>query len=347
MKINTTLMLLLLFVTTCCVSALSARRNNNDNNRPEWLNNPQTRYPEGMYLVAIGVGDSRGQAESAAAANLAQIFETRVEAEQLVQERYRELVSEDSQESEMITDIDRSVSTTASQTLYNIQYADSYTDNLGRVHVLAYIDRHKTADIYMDKIESHNEKIKLLLEQADSSDSPLQRYSYTSAALVISTANENLLDQLQIIAPDYKAMIQLDYNHNEIQLTARNLANNLEFKITLDNDRNRRIETVLADILNNQGFVVTDRADIEIAGEIQLEEVDLQRPEKFVRWHLSLNMKDAEGLGIVSHSQRGREGHINHDEAIARAFRSMEREIQLEFTRKLFSYFDNLVKMNE
>ncbi len=347
MKRYTTLMLLLLIVTTCYISALSARRDASEDNRPEWLINPQSRYPEGMYLVAIGEGDSRSQAESAAAANLAHIFETRIEAEQLFQERYRELVSEESQQSEMITDIDRSVSTTAAQTLYNIQYADSYTDNLGRVHVLAYIDRHKTADIYMAKIDKHNEQIKLLLNSIENTSSPLERYSYASAALVISIANENLLDQLQIIAPDYKAMIQLDYNHNELQLETREMANNLKFMVSLDNDSDGRIEKVLTDILNEQGFLVTDHGTIEITGEILIEEVDLQRPEKFVRWHLNLDMKDTGSQSVVSHSQRGREGHINHQEAVARAYRSIERDIRQEFTRKLFAYFDNLVKMEE
>lgn len=343
MKQKTNISIVLLLSLCCCVSALSARRRAADNT-PQWLTNPHARYPEAMYLVAIGEGDSRRRAEADAAANLAGIFETRVESEELYNERYKEIVSGHSAQAELITDIDRSVSLTAAQTLYNIQYADSYTDNMGRVFVLAYIDRHRTADIYMDMISRHNEQIKLFLDRAASSDNVLHSYAYRSGATVISTTNEVLLRQLQVIAPDYRAMLQLDYDHNELLMDTRNSAQNLRFSIVINNDRDRKLHSIFADWLTGQGFIVDEEGEITITGEVNIEDVDLQRQEKFVRWHLSIEMRDHKNQNVISHSQRGREGHINRSEAIARAFRAMEREIRQEFNRKFYSYFDNLVK---
>ncbi len=345
MKRLTVLLIVFLITMICYAAALSARRRSDQqNDRPEWLVNPQSRYPSGMYLVAIGEGDNRQRAESDAAANLARIFETRVETEELFEERYKEIVSDDIAQADILTTIDRSISLSASQTLYNIQYADSYTDDLGRVYVLAYIDRHQTADIYMNKIENHNDQIMLYLNQAEVSDNKMKQYAYKSAAAVISVANENLLEQLQIIAPDYKAMLMLDYDHNELVLQTRQLAQELKFNISLANDRENKLHSVLADLLTGHGFLIDEQGDITIEGEILLEDVDLQRQEEFVRWHLNLNLQDDKEQNILTHSQRGREGHISHSEAVARAFRAMEREIRQEFNRKLFSYFDNLVK---
>jgi hypothetical protein len=337
-------MLLFLLSMSCYVSGLSARRGSTQqDNKPEWLINPQSRYPQGMYLVAIGEGDNRRRAEADAARNLAKIFETKVETEELFRERYQEIVSESSVQSEISTDIDSSIALSASQTLYNIQYADSYTDELGRVSVLAYIDRHKTADIYMDKISNHSDQIRIFLEQAERTESLLHEYAYRSAATVISTANETLLEQLQVIAPDYKAMLMLDYDHNELLLETRKLAQNISFSVTIVDDHDQDLCSVVRDMLTGHGFVIDETGDVKIKGEVVVENVDLQRPEKFVRWHLNLEMQDDQGNTLISHSQRGREGHVNQSEAVARAYRALEREIRQEFNRKLFSYFDKLV----
>ena len=339
------LFVLIMLTITCYVAALSARRDVADrNDRPQWLTNPQSRYPQGMYLVAIGEGDNRSRAEADAASNIARIFETRVETEQLVRERYAEIVSEQDFTYETFTEIDRRVNLSATQTLYNIQYAESYTDERGRVYVLAYIDRHRTADIYMDMIANHNRTIVSFLNRAADSDNNLHRFAYKSAASVISSTNETLLDQLQIIAPDYKAMIQLDYDHNELLLETRKLANNLRFRIELENDQNNRIHSMLAGLLTGHGFVVDDNGEIIIKGDVMIEDIDLPRQEKFVRWHLNLRMQDQSGSNVLTHSQRGREGHLSQSEAVARAYRAMDNEITKDFNRKLFSFFDNLVK---
>lgn len=345
MKRIITLTLIYFITVTCILSALSSRKDPTDkNSKPQWLSNPQSQYPEQLYLVAIGEGDNRGRAEADAAANLAKIFETRVQSEELLQERYREIVSDQSYQAQTESDIDKTISLTADQTLYNIQYAESYTDNLGRVYVLGYIDRHRTADIYMDMIDRHNQGVLFYNNRAAETDQILTKYAYKSAASVISTANETLLEQFKIIAPDYKEMIKLDYDHNTLLYETRSLAQNLRFKISLDNDKDGRLYSVLADMLTNNGFTVTNDGDIAIDGVILLEEVDLQRTEKFMRWHLALHMKDPQGQTLITHSERGREGHINQTEAVARAYRTMEREIRQQFNRKLFAYFDNLVK---
>ncbi|MBW6516716.1 MAG: LPP20 family lipoprotein [Candidatus Cloacimonetes bacterium] len=343
MKKITLITILLLLVFIGCISALSARRDvNRQNERPQWLINPQSLYPESMYMIAIGEGDNRSRAEADAAANLAKIFETRVEAEEIYQERYKEMISERSLQAEILTDIDRSVALSASQTLYNIQYAESYTDDLGRTYVLAYIDRHRTADIYMNMIENHNQRIVSYLDRAENSDYILHRYAYWSAATVISTINEDLLSQLQIIAPDYRSMIMLDYDHNELLLDTRNLAHNLKFKINQQNDEHKRIYSVISELLTSHGFTIDEEGEVTIDYEVLLEDVDLQRTEKFVRWHLNIHMNDGEGRMVITHSQRGREGHINQPEAVARAYKAMEREIRQDFNRKIFSYFDKL-----
>jgi hypothetical protein len=342
MKKNIIMSLVLILATVCCVSALSARRSTDTS--PEWLANPQARYPQQMYITAIGEGDNRSRAEANAASNLARIFEVEVETTELFTERYQEIVSEEDFSATTETDIDRSVALTASQKLYNIQFADSHTDNLGKVYVLAYIDRHKTGDIYVEMINDHAARITGLISRAEHADSSLQKYAFLSKASVLSSANELLLSQLQIIAPDYRNFIELGYRHQDLVIQTRESAQNLNFNIDVANDNAGKIHSVIADMLTGIGFTLTENGEILVNGEITLETVDLGRKESFVRWHLTLNMFDAGGNIVVTHAQRGREGHINESEAVARAFMIMEKEVRNEFKVKLFSYFDNLVE---
>ena len=336
------MLILITIATVYCVYPLSARRGSSRNEKPEWLVNPQSHYPETQYLVAIGEGDSRRRAEANASNNLARIFETKVQAEELFTERYQEIVSGDSFEASIAAEIHSSINLSTDQTLYNIQYADSYTDNMGRVYVLAYIHRLRTAYIYLDMINKHADQINQLLQKFAETENNLLRYAYLSSASVISTANEVLLEQLNIIAGHYTDMLDLTYNHSELKLKTRDTASQLSFKINIENDIDNKIKSVLSDMLTEEGFAVSDNGDIPLSGEIMIEDVELPRPENFVRWNLTLNLSNTYGSNIVTHSQRGREGHVTRSEAIARAFRAIEREIRSEFKGKLFNHFDTL-----
>ena len=93
-----------------------------------------------MYLSAIGEADSRRDAENMAAANLARIFESRVKADETYKERYMELTKGGSTTYEEQSDVTKSVNIQAEQTLVNVEFAESYTNNMGRVFVLASCD---------------------------------------------------------------------------------------------------------------------------------------------------------------------------------------------------------------
>lgn len=331
-------LIIMIFTVSLLITNVSARRGRN---APDWLDNPQSSYPESEYIVAIGSGVSRSAAEANAAGNISRIFQTVIQTEELFQERYQEIISGDSFSSETTSDINREILLSSSQTLFNLQYADSYTDNQGVVYVLAYIDRAVTTEIYLEMINSHIERVVFYLNRHKQSDEVLQKFAYIGAAAVISAANQVLIEQLRIIAPHHQ--VRLSYNHDEILELGREAARAIPFSVTVKNDRDQRIETLLSEMVTSRGFVVADTGPISIRGEVVIEDLELPRPEKFVRWQIILNVLDPSGSNVVSHSQRGREGHITQSEAVARAFRAMEREINNDFSKKLFKYFDTLI----
>jgi LPP20 lipoprotein len=312
---------------------------------PDWLLNPKKVYPDLLYLTAIGEGDSRTEAENYAASNLAKTFESRVSTDETYSQRYQELVKNDEVSFEDQTNVSKNVNINAEQTLYNIQFSESYTDKVGRIHVLAYINRTRTADIYEEKIETNSEKINYYVNQADGSTDIRIKYAAMSAAALISDNNNILLEQLDIISSDTKDFIDIDYNHNEISKFSALYARSISFNIDISNDADDKITNLLMNLFNDMGFVMSDDHILSVVGEINFQETDLNRDDfKFIRYELTLHITDQDNIQVSSLSEKGKEGHTTYFEAQERAVRKLEEKIKRSVKIKIINYFDSLVR---
>ncbi|MCK4312950.1 MAG: LPP20 family lipoprotein, partial [Candidatus Cloacimonetes bacterium] len=218
---------------------------------PAWLENPKAVYSEQMYLSAIGEGDSRREAENIAAGNLSKIFESKVKTDETVVQRYMELTKGDEFTYEDQTDVTKSVNIQSEQTLFNIQFAESYTNEMGRVFVLAYLNRMKTAEIYGEKINKNTESVTYFTKLCDGSDDPMMKYAAMSAASAVGMSNEVLLEQLGIIFPTSKEMLEINYNYNDLMKKTAEVAKQLSFKIDIKNDTENKISILVEELLTD------------------------------------------------------------------------------------------------
>ncbi len=337
---KTVLILIILILVSCAVFAKKKK-----NKSPEWLNSPKSIYPEQLYLSALGEGDSRTMAENYAIANLAKIFRSKVSADESYIQRYRELTSQDGSSYEDLTEVVKDVNIKADETLYNIQFSDSYTDKYGIVHVIAYLNRFKTGELYEEKIRDNSSSIHYYLEQSNSSGDDLFQYAALSAASVFSNQNETLLDQLLIISPDTYEFLELDYVHEEIlkQLAAK--TSNIGFDVDISNDEENKISILVTSLLTDLGFVLSEKPQLLVTGSVSFEETDLGRKDNFIftRYDLQLILSDNESITIAALSENGREGHTNYLEAKSRAIKILGKKIDKNFRNKILGYFDSLV----
>ena len=336
---KTILLSIILILILSCAAHASKRKSS----IPEWLKNPKAVYPEQMYLTAIGEGDSRNDAENMAAGNLARIFESNIKAEQTVNQRYMELTKNNKTDFEEQTDVTKSVNIQSQQTLFNIQFGESYTDDVGRVSAIAYLNRMKTAEIYENKINKNAGRIDYFIGLSQKSDDPIFKYAAMSAASVVSSINELLLVQLTIIFPSAIDMLEIYYNHDKIIKDANTAAANVSCKIEIQNDEENKITIMLEELINDLGFVLSKENVLKIDGNILLEKTDLKRDLEFIRYELQINITDNKDNVIVSMSEKGREGHISASEAEARAIRTLSKKINKNFKKKLIAYFDGMV----
>lgn len=317
------------------------------NTRPLWLTDTNSAYPDSLYMTAIGEGSSRAQAIDHASAVLTRRFEARIQAENIIEEHYNEVVNLAKNEAFAETRSEQSlfINIASSQELYNISYPESYTDDLGRVYVLAYLHRMNTAEVYMNKINENQESITFYLNkfQNTSHTDLLSRYAFLSTALFHSYNNRNLLSQLNIIFPDYSNFINLTYDHNDLTSKLFQTARDIKFSLNISNDTDNAVKDSLRQVLTDMGFSIADSGRLKLSGTTKIEPVDLGRRESFVRWSYSINLVDEKQNIVLSHHNNGREGHINRQEAKARAIRIMRNDIRTNFQQHLFGFFEQMV----
>lgn len=337
------LILITIFIISCAAQQKVQKRGND---RPKWLENPKSVYSEQQYLTAIGEADSHQEAQNIAAANLSKIFKMEVKADETTIQRAMELTTSEGTISEENFQVTKNVNVISGQTLMNVEYAESYTDNLGRTFVLAYLNRHKTAMIYEEKIEGSSEKISHYISKGKSEQDHIKVYAFYNAALIIAKSNEVLLDQLDVISPMDKEMIELPYNYNELESLVSEKAKNVTFGINIKNDEEGKIKIMLEEILTDYGFVTSHSPLLKIQGNVELEKTDLNREDgfKFMRYNLQIMISDNNSNIVAAFSKKGREGHTNFIEAKARIYRIIEKKIGKTLKRKINNYIDKLVK---
>ena len=152
----------------CCTRLLVGQ------SRPAWVDNPQSKYSNDSYLFAIGTGDTRKAAEEQASANLSMIFEVSIKAQSTTNEEIQERISGQKSSLDRQSQISNKVTLESSQTLYNIQYNDSYVDPQGRTYVLAVLNRYETSAVYKQKISDNGLVVQEDVAKCDSTEDFLQ-----------------------------------------------------------------------------------------------------------------------------------------------------------------------------
>lgn len=341
------LLLMLVFLIASCSGS---KGTSGPKGRPVWMDNPSAAYPERNFLTARGAGDTREAAENNASGNLAKIFKSEITVDQTTRERYSAFTKmSGSMQEELQTDMDQIVKVLAGETLFNVKFSDSYTDEMGRVHVLAYLDRRETAGIYEEKINANYDRISFLDQQLKSTSDPVTRYALLNAAYTVSQINKAMLDQLNFINATTYSMLTADKEDLSYSVLGKKLsdaAKTLTFSVNLAGD-DGRVVSMTSETISKMGFpIVQSNAVVKINGEIRYEDVDLKRENmEFVGWNLDLNVIGPDGSTFVHIDAKGREGGVSKEAAKRIALREIGKNVGKKLEKELTAYFDTrLVK---
>jgi len=331
-------MKLLMIVFCCCTQILVGQT------KPAWVDNPQSKYSNDLYLTALGLGDTRKAAEEQASANLSMIFEATIKAQSTVNEDIQEKISGGNNFMERRSQISKKVILESEQTLYNVQYTDNYVDPQGRNYVLAILNRYETSAIYKQKIADNGWVVQADVAKSDSLQDLLQKYAWIDAAVTLAQKNDALLKQLQIIDVGTKKSIELPYYYQNLISSYAKTKQRITFAVTISNDEDQNITETMKKLLTSQGFILNEKPLLRVIGKLGFEDVVLERPEKFVRWRYAISILDNQNATLLTLTESGREGHISKEEAQARAIRTMKAKLETNFIKKLNDYVDGILK---
>lgn len=314
---------------------------------PEWYLNPQSVYPDDTFLTAVGSGDSRRDAEQQALAGLSQIFEAEIEVDQRTSERYSELMTAQGTVSESEVQLAQNTNVRSNQTLLNVQLGEAAVDELGRVHVIAYIERVPTGRVYMDLISKNSDQIQTFLNEAESSDGMVREYAYLSAAAVVTATNENLRDQLRIIAPGFSNVVNLSYDPDDVVRRQVDLASQMRVSVDINGDPEGRIASLVRAAISDERFPISDQDPVlRVTGSVGIRDGEGTEDFTSVRWNLALNMSGPGGSTLVSYEGQDRAAGVTREAATAFAYTDMEEAVGDEFVAAMRGYFDGLVLGN-
>jgi len=316
---------------------------NNSGSAPKWMARLNDVYPEADYLAVVGEGDTRRDAESDATGALVRIFGSNIKVESEAVVRYHEMEKDSGGSYELEKSASKQVDVLAQHKLYNMQYSDPYIDNEGRVHVVGYLDRKKTAKIYKDKIDKNSESIAAFQRNAVKSERLITKFAFIDAAVIFAKNNELLLDQLNIIYSPVRKLVSLPYKLDELNTLYSQIAEKMVFDITITNDMEGKIGNLVAGLLSEKGFSVRKGGVLKVTGDVKLEPLKLKNKYKNIRWYLNLQMKDESGKAIVSYNKNQRESGVSQSAAKARAYIEMEKQIKKAFFKEFIKYLDSLV----
>lgn len=343
---KTIILFLILLTGIFLWSCSGSKGTSGSKGRPIWVDNPTAAYPERDFLAARGAGDTRQAAEDNASGNLARIFKSEVSVDQTTRERYSAFTKlGGSMDETLKTDMDQIVRVLAGETLFNVKFSETYTDDMGRVHVLAYLNRKETADIYRDKISANYEKIEFLLKDAESASDPVEQYALLNAAHAMSTINQAMLDQLNFIHPPAHSMLTAQFegiNHNIISKKRIEAAKALTFSVSISGD-DGRVGSMTSETISQMGFPLVDNnGAVQVNGTISYEDVDLKRNNiEFVGWNLNLKVTGPDGSVFVEMDAKGREGGVSKEAAKRIALREIGKNVGKKLEKQLTEYFDS------
>lgn len=313
---------------------------------PEWVNNLEHDFPNAKYLAAVGVGDTRKDAEAAAAGALAKRFTVHIQADTASEKRYLDLVKGDQAYSESESKFSQSVDLQANESLVNLRFSDPYTDASGSVSVVAYLERSPTAAVYRGLIAKDVAKSASLVDRANSATGALLKFALLDSALIVENNAARLLEQLRIIHPLSADSVQSDVDVASVSKARDDAATKLTYALDISGDSDGRIAGFVQSSLSTLSLSANAEGTLHLTGRWSVVPVSGNPQYKSVQWTLQLNLVDEAGSSVASISKTSKENGLTPDAAQSFAFREAGKFITKDLPSSVTDYFDRLVTSN-
>jgi hypothetical protein len=308
---------------------------------PEWVKNPNSKYHNALYIVAVGSGSSREVAKRDAIASLSNIFSVDVSFDRRIIEAYAETrKGRDIDVTHSINLLTESALKSENK-LINVREGDTFFDDkTGTFYVLVFINRTETEPLYLDEIKKNDNIIEEYYYLAEETESKLERFIYLKKAQQVAFLNEGLRKMYRIISNIGDAPVAVvptqKLNTEIYELSKKIVAN-----IKVAGEFNEEFASFLREVIQETGFMIgRDNVDLTIKANLKIDPLDLPREEVFVMWKVIIDVHNAiSGTIMETFTKEGREGHMSleaaRNSALGTVREILKNDFYIEFNKFL------------
>jgi hypothetical protein len=317
---------------------------------PEWVNSPSSVYPNASFITYVGSASDRNVSEVNALQGLASVFGQSIKSDSTAASRMTQAkqsgfvanssVQTFSQEVKRKVDVD---------CLIGVETKEFWLDEANNTwYAIAVLDKANAVDIYTDMIKKNASAINTVLKNADSDLYSFDGFATYDFAEDIAIENEKHLNKLSVINPsvvnDLKSYCPSSKN---LHAKKMEIAKEIPICVQTFNDEHGRFKEAFSQAVAEAGFKGTydDSVRYVLVSKFEFERSDTT-DKKTVRCRYNCEsyiLDTKTSHQIVPFTVKGRESHVDYDEAMHKAETAMIAKIKKDFSKAFYDYIRSAV----
>ncbi len=317
---------------------------------PEWVQDPWVVYPTTLYVVGLGEGSSRDQAERRAYEAVARVFVVEVEGAAVDEESYGFWQGGDGEGTNRRVYLQRRTKVTTKKVLHQVQLLESwFNPTTHQFAVLAGFERSRMEGLLADQMAALDHQIGQALQQGRKHGFKVERLQGYVRAFDLLNQRELLHRDLQVVRQSGQGNASPWLRSELTQEFSQFVKTEVAIQVIIEGDYGEELERAIWGTLQPYGLVKSLHfmsrapnefpADVVIEGTSRVWPLNLPDPMfYYVRWCVDVVLEgpaEQRVFGIISRS--GREGHITHAEAKMRASRIMQKIVAEDVAKVLLA----------
>jgi hypothetical protein len=301
---------------------------------PRWVTRQTAVYPPDKYLTGTGEGRSEEEARARALAQISRFFQTTVDDTQELFHSYQQTVSGFDER----TATSQLSVVTSEADFFGVRFAETFFEKNGSVRALAYIDREKALEVYDLRTAACLSHVSETLKRYENTPHPMAALPRLQEARENAVLAEKLAGIAVLINPGasdhYRGItailprVDSVIDANKARLTA---------SVSINDERFRSLAHRAAEAVKNEGFAIIGNGGIYTL-EITVTPNESKASNNFiVQPEVAIVFKAQDGSPAAS--WRKAYAAVRHphsaDDAVSRALRAIEQNVNAEFPLEL------------
>ena len=300
---------------------------------PRWITQQRLVFPPELYVIGVGEGRSREEAEERAVVQISLFFQTSVNDSRKLLYDYNNAIAGGGE----TVAFSQATHITSTVDFFGVAFAESYTDKKRIVHALAYIDREEALRVYDARIQRIALMLADILERHEQSPNPFASLKKLRGAKSMAELAAGYADMAVLL--DSGTAARYAFVHALAARLDRAIETNqkqLTVHVFIDDERAKSLAVKTAEMLRREGFVIVETGgEYTAAIHIELNE-GASKNYRTVQPGLDITVESQSGETLVRYQKEYAVfRHLTGEEALDRAFRNIEQNLSGEFAAQL------------